>query len=107
MVGGQHKVFRRDEQEYVSPLADDLDIGFIAGGSIVYRAFVFQVELVAVVCGGFGVVENGLVRDADFKDLLKNERGFAGRDGKGHVEGQDQTEDVLRVVNFSYVDERF
>ena len=43
----------------------------------------------------------------DFKDLLKNERGFSGADGEGHVEGEDQTEDVLRVVNSSYVDERF
>ena len=69
-------------------MADDLDIGFIAGRGIIHRAFVFQVELVAVVSGGFGVVENGLVGHIDFKDLLKNEGGFAGRDREGHVEGQ-------------------
>ena len=55
----------------------------------------------AVIGGGFGVVENGLVGHSDFKDLLKNECGFAGRDGEGHVEGQNESEDVLGVVDFS------
>ena len=88
-------------------MANDLDIGFIAGRGIIHWAFVFQVELVAVVRGSFSVVENGLVRHIDLKDLLKDERGFAGRDREGHVEGQYESENVLRIVDLSNVDEWF
>lgn len=61
----------------------------------------------AVVGGRFGVIEDSLVRDRDIKDTLHNIGGFAGRDGEGDVEGQDKTKDVLRVVDFSNVDEWF
>lgn len=61
----------------------------------------------AVVGGGLGVIEDGLVRDTDIKDVLHNIGGFAGRDGEGHVEGQDKAEDVLRIVDPSNVDEWF
>lgn len=59
-----------------------------------------------VVGGGFGVIEDGLVRDADIKDVLQNIGGFAGRDGEGDVEGEDEAEDVLGIVNSSNVDGR-
>lgn len=61
----------------------------------------------AVVGGGLGVIEDGLVRDADIKDILQDIGGFAGRDGEGHVEGQDEAEDVLRVMDPSNVDVGF
>jgi hypothetical protein len=63
--------------------------------------------LVAVVGGGLGVIEDGLVRDADIKDILQDISGLAGGDGEGHVEGQDKAEDILRVMNFSDVNEWF
>ena len=61
----------------------------------------------AVVGGGFGVVQDGLVRDADIKDVLQDEGGLSGADGEGDVEGQDESQDILGVVNSSDVDERF
>ena len=61
----------------------------------------------AIVSGGFGVVKNSLIRNRDIKHLLKDEGCFSGADGKGHVEGQYKAENVLRVVDFSYVDVRF
>lgn len=61
----------------------------------------------AVIGGGFGVVEDGLVRDTDIKDVLKNERSFSGADGEGDVEGQDEAKDVLRVVDPPDIDEWF
>jgi len=61
----------------------------------------------AVVGGGFGVIEDGLVRDADIKNILKDEGGFSGADGERDVEGQDETEDVLRIMNSVNVDEGF
>ena len=60
-----------------------------------------------MVGGGFGVVQDGLVRDADIKDVLQDEGGFSGADGEGDVEGQDKSQDVLGVVDSSDVDERF
>ena len=61
----------------------------------------------AVVGGGLGVVQDGLVRDVDIKNVLKNERGFSGADGEGDVEGQDEAKDVLRVVDPPDIDEWF
>lgn len=61
----------------------------------------------AVIGSSFGVVEDGLVRDADIKDVLQDEGGFSGADGEGDVEGQDEAEDILGVVNSVNIDERF
>ncbi len=61
----------------------------------------------AVVGCGLGVIEDGLVRDADIKNILQDIGSFAGRDSEGDVEGQDEAEDVLRVVDSSDVDEWF
>lgn len=55
----------------------------------------------AVVGGGFGVIEDSLVRDTDVKDILQDISSLAGRDSEGDVEGQDKPEDVLRVVDSS------
>jgi len=62
---------------------------------------------VAVVGGRLGVIEDGLVRDSDIKDVLQDISSFAGRDGEGDVEGQDKAKDVLRIVDPSNVDEWF
>ena len=61
----------------------------------------------AVVGSGFGIVEDGLVRDGNIKDLLQDISSFAGGDSEGHVEGQNKAEDILGVVNSSDVDEWF
>ena len=61
----------------------------------------------AVVGGSFGVIEDGLVRDADIKNVLQDVSSLTGGDGEGDVEGQDKAEDILRVMNPSNVDEWF
>ena len=61
----------------------------------------------AVISGRLGVIKNGLVRDVDIKDLLHDIGGFAGRDGEGYVEGQDEAEDVWRVMDPVNIDEGF
>jgi hypothetical protein len=60
---------------------------------------------VAVVGGRLGVIERGLIRDGDIKDLSRDIGSFAGGDSKRDVEGQDEAEDVLRVMDSSDVDE--
>ena len=61
----------------------------------------------AAIGSGLGVVEYGLIRDVDIEDLLHDVGGFAGRDGEGDVEGQDEAEDILRVMDPVNIDERF
>ena len=61
----------------------------------------------AVVGGRLGVIEDGLVRDSDIKDVLQDISSFAGGDGEGDVEGQDKPKDILRVMDSSNVDEWF
>lgn len=107
MIGREDQVFGRYEQPNEGPFADDFDIGFITGGGVIHGAFELQIEAVAVIGGGLGVIEDGLVRDGDIKDALHDIGGFAGRDGEGDVEGEDEAKDVLRVMDSSNVDERF
>jgi len=59
----------------------------------------------AAIGSGLGVVEYGLIRDVDIKDFLHDVGGFAGRDGEGDVEGQDESEDVLRIMDSVNIDE--
>lgn len=63
-------------------MAEDADVGFVSGGYIVNGPFESKVKTVAVIGGGFGVVENGLVRDADIKNILKDIGCFSGADGE-------------------------
>jgi hypothetical protein len=61
----------------------------------------------AVVGGRFGVIKHSLIRDVDIKNFLHNVGSFAGRDGEGYVEGQDEAEDVWRVMDPVNIDEGF
>jgi hypothetical protein len=56
MIGGDFQVFGRDEEEGVLVLAQDPDIGFIAGLDGIDRAFMPEVEAVAVKRRGSRVV---------------------------------------------------
>ena len=59
----------------------------------------------AAIGSGLGIVEYSLIRDVDIKDFLHDVGGFAGRDGEGDVEGQDESEDVLRIMDSVNIDE--
>ena len=92
------------EQEDECVLAGDPDIGFISGGFVIDRAFKAHVELMAVVRGGFGVIQDGLMRDVDVEYDAHDISGFAGAHGEGDKEREDKTEHVRRIINFSDVD---
>jgi len=68
-------------------LAGDADISFVAGGGVAEGAFVAEIEGVAVVSGGLGVVEHGLIAEGHAEDLAEDLGGLAGGEGKGDVEG--------------------
>jgi len=68
---------------------------------------VLQIEAVAVIGGRFGVIEDSLVRNVDIKDFLHDVSSFTCRDGEGDVKGQDESEDVLRVMDPVNIDEWF
>jgi len=78
VVGRNRVFFGRDEQEDVSPLSEDFDIGFIAGGFVIDGPFEPQVELVAMVGCGFGVIQDGLTGYADIEDNAHDVGGFTG-----------------------------
>lgn len=48
--------------------AQDLDIGFITCADVINRAFVLDIEAMAVKGGGFGIIKDSLIRDIDIKD---------------------------------------
>lgn len=68
MVSGDLEAFRGDKEEDVMMFAHDLDIGFIACAYVIDGAFVLAVKAMAVKGGGFGIIEDGLIRDFDVKD---------------------------------------
>lgn len=72
MIGGDRKLFRRDEKEDVIIEAEDFDIGFITGRNVVNGTFVFEIKLVAIKSGSGSIVEDGLIRDVDVEDRTHN-----------------------------------
>ena len=97
----------RCEQKDEGGLSGNFDVGFISGGFIVDRAFETHIELVAVVCCGFGVVEDGLVGDVDVEDDTHDVGGFTGAYSEGDEEREDKSHNIGRIVNFTDVDGRF
>ena len=95
-----------EKEESVVVLAVDADVGFIAGGGVAEGAFVAEVEGVAVVSGGLGIVEDGLVAEGHAENLPQHLRGLAGGEGKGDVEGQHQAQHVGRTMETGEVDGR-
>jgi len=95
VIGGDFEAQRRDEEEHVVVLAQDLDVGFITGGDVVNAAFAMEIEAVAVESSSGGIVQHGLIRNPDIEDVAQNGGGFSGRDGERYIKGQDQTEDIL------------
>ena len=76
-----------EEEETEVMFAGDPDIGFIAGGGIAEPSLVAEVEVMTVVGGGLGIVEDGLIAERHAEDLAQDLSGFASRQGKGDVEG--------------------
>ncbi len=51
-------------------LAHYFDICFIPRLHIINRAFVVHIELVAIMSRRFAIIEDGLIRELDLKDLF-------------------------------------
>ena len=94
----------KKESELV--LAGDANIGFVAGSGVAEGGFVAEVEGVAVISGGLGIVEDGLVAEGHAEDSPEDLRGLAGGEGKGDVEGQHQAQHVGRTMQTGDVDGR-
>jgi hypothetical protein len=63
-----------------------------------------EVEVMTVVGGGLGVIEDGLIADGHCEDLAEHLGGFASGQGKGDMEGQDQAQQIRTAVNAGQVD---
>jgi hypothetical protein len=59
-----------------------------------------EVEAVTVPGGTGSVIEHRLIRDLDTEDISEDSRSLSGRNGKRDIEGQDQAEDILAVMDF-------
>ena len=70
----------KKESELV--LAGDANIGFVAGSGVAEGGFVAEVEGVAVISGGLGIVEDGLVAEGHAEDSPEDLRSLAGGEGK-------------------------
>jgi len=105
--GGDFQAFGGNEEEDVLMFPQDLDIRFITGLDGIDRAFMLEIEAVAVKRRGSRIVQDRLIRDLDVKDGLQNMCGFPGRNSEGDVKGKDQPEHVLGVVDLRKFDNGF
>ena len=104
VVGGDFEFFGRNKKEDEAMFAHDFDIGFVAGAEVIDRTFILKIEEMAMVSSGFGVVENGLIRNTDLKDMVQDIGRFSGGDGTGDMEGQDQAQDIRAVEDAVKID---
>lgn len=68
VVSGDLQAFRGDKEEDIIMFAQDLDIGFITCADVIDRAFILDVKAMTVKGGGFGIIEDGLIREIDIKN---------------------------------------
>ncbi len=106
MVRSDFQVIGRDEEEYVLMFAQDLDVGFITGRYVINQTFVLEIEPMAVPGGTGGIIKNGLMRDLDAEDITQDLSSFSGWHCERNIEGQNQTEDILTVMNSCQLDRR-
>ena len=92
------------EEEGVVVLAGDADISLIAGGGVREWGFMAEVEGVAVVSSGLGVVEDGLIAEGHTEDLAQHLGGLAGGEGEGDVESQHEPQQIGRAMDAGEVD---
>ncbi len=107
VIGGDLQVLGRDEEKDKVVLPQDPDVGLIASLDGIDRAFVLEIEAVAVKRRGSRIVQDRLIRDLDIEDGLQNNRGFPGWNSEGDVKGKDQAEDILGVMDFRQLDDGF
>lgn len=104
VIGRNLEAFATDKEEDVIMFTLDFNVGFITGAYGVDRAFMLQIEGVAVESGSGCVIEDSLIRDIDVKDRAENECGFSGSDSEGDIKGEDKAEDIGSIVNFREID---
>lgn len=107
VIGRDFEAFAGDEEKYVLIFAQHLDVGLIASRDIIYLTFMTEVEAVTVPGSTGSVIEHRLMRDLHTEDISEDSRSLSGRDGKRDIEGQDQAEDILAVMDFGQFDRRF
>lgn len=88
-----------EKEKHKTVLATNFDVGFIAGEIVIQCTFVGEIEMMAVISRGFGIIEHGLMRDDDAKELAEHERRFARADGKRDIERENQANQMRRLMN--------
>ena len=104
MVSGDLMRVGIQKQEREVMLTRNADVSFIADSGRADCGFMAQVELMTVIGGGLGVVQDGLVADLHTEDLAEHLCGFASRQGKRDVKSKNQSEDIRRAVNAGQID---
>lgn len=88
-----------DKEPDVVPDFLDLDISFITGEEGIDGAFMFEIELMAVIGGGLNVVKDGLIGEWDAPDITQHVGGFSGGDGIRDMQGENKGKDIQVVMN--------
>lgn len=88
-----------EKEKHEAVFAANFDVGFIAGKIRIEGSLVGEIEAMAIICRGFGIIEHGLMRKDDAKELPKHERGFACADRKGNIECENQSHQMRRLMN--------
>jgi uncharacterized protein YgfB (UPF0149 family) len=61
----------------------------------------------AIEGGGFGVVQDSLVRNKDVEHTTHDISSFSGAQGEGDKEGEDKAQDIGGIIDFTNIDGGF
>lgn len=82
VIGDNLPAMFGEEEKDKTMFATDFDISFIAGEMFIDASLVGEIEAMAPVSGGFGIIEHSLIGDGDAEKLPEHKGGFASTDSK-------------------------
>lgn len=104
MIGDNLPAAFGEKEKDEAVFAANFDVGFIAGKVRIEGSLVGEIEAMAVESRRFGIIQYGLMRNRDAKELPEHQSRFPRADGKRNIESENQSHQMWRLMNAMKID---